>query len=157
MQQQAMKSLILLLCLALVVNARATVNPTAEHLQVLTTLLQEHHHRLTRQVATPLFNDTAAPTTNPTPTNGSEVPPTTVPTTGSNQPACQNALGSVVQTCLVAHGLSIEGLASQAAESNNSINIIRLYTQLAEIYCSDGRCQSDMLKYFEACIESEVR
>ena len=157
MQQQAMKSLILLLCLALVANADIAVNPTAEHLRTLTTLLQEHH-RFTRQAATPPFTETVAPTTTPTPTDGSEVSSTTAPSGLSspnfNQPACQNAFGIMAQSCFVAHGLSIEDLTGS---NNNNDDLLSIYAQLIRIICSDGRCQSDLLKYYEACFGSMVR
>ena len=149
-----MKSLILVLCVALTVNAKATVNPTAEHLRTLTTLLQEHHHGFTRQTATPPFTETAAPPTTPTPTDGSEVSSTTAPSTGFstnfNQPACRNASESIVQSCLVAHGLSAEDLPGSSSIADER----SLYSQLGEIFCSDSRCQSDFLKIYEECIGS---
>ena len=133
-----MKSLIIVLCIALTVNAEVSANPTAEHLRTLATLLQEHHHRFTRQVATP-------PTS--TPTDGTEAPTSTF-----GQPACQNALARYVQSCFVAHGLSLELIADLVDSSNPSA----LYRLLSEIYCSDDRCQSDLLMFYEVCIGIEA-
>ena len=133
-----MKSLILVLCVALTVNAEVSANPTAEHLRTLATLLQEHHHRFTRQVATP-------PTS--TPTGGTEVPTSTI-----GQPSCQQASLRFVQSCFVAHGLSPELIADLVSSSNQ----LAFYRHLSEIYCSDGHCQSDLHKFFEICFGNEV-
>ena len=133
-----MKSLIIVLCIALTVNAEVSANPTAEHLRNLATLLQEHHHRFTRQVATP-------PTS--TPTGGTEAPTSTI-----GQPSCQQASLRFVQSCFVAHGLGPDALTAQTNSSDPSA----LYRLISAIYCSDSRCQSDLIKFYEICIGNEV-
>ena len=200
-----MKSLLLVLCVALAANAIAAAGPTAEQLKTLTKLLKEHHHRYTRQVTLPPIVETTgstttpptdgseAPTTTPPtdgsetptttpptdgretptttpPTDGSEAPTTTPPTDGSetptttvpepsteaslnfSSPACQRATERIVQSCLVAHGLSFEDLAGDSSADERS-----LYSQFGDIFCRDSRCQSDFLQFYEICIGSEVR
>ena len=148
-----MKTLTLLLCTALAVTAEVAVNTNSEHLRNLATLLQEHH-RFVRQATTPPSTEGATSSTAPPPTStdGSEVTPTTESIMG-NSSACENALSAFVQSCVLAHGLSLETLAAQL----NGSNAIDVYAQLYAIYCSDGRCQADLFNYYEACIGSEVR
>lgn len=190
-----MKSLLLVLCVALAANAIAAAGPTAEQLKTLTKLLKEHHHRYTRQVTLPPIVETTGSTTTP-PTDGSETPTTTPPTDGSemptttpptdstssetptttprsdgseaptttvpepsteaslnfSSPACQRATENIVQSCLVAHGLSFEDLAGDSSADERSS-----YSQFSDIFCRDSRCQSDFLQFYEICIGSEVR
>ena len=133
-----MKSLIIVLCVALTVNAEVSANPTAEHLRTLATLLQEHHHRFTRQVAT-------SPTS--ISTGGTEAPTSTF-----SQSSCQLATERFTQSCFVAHGRRPEVLAQVMRSSDPSA----LYRLLSEAYCSDGRCQSDLHKFYEICIGIKV-
>ena len=176
-----MKSLLLVLCVALAANAIAAAGPTAEQLKTLTKLLKEHHHRYTRQVTLPPIVETTGSTTTPPtdgsetptttpPTDGSETPTTTPPTDGSeaptttvpetsteaslnfSSPACQRATENIVQSCLVAHGLSFEDLAEDSSADEHSS-----YSQFSDIFCRDSRCQSDFLQFYEICIGSEVR
>ena len=137
-----MKGLILVLCVALAVNAEATATfpDPAEQLRNLATLLQEHHHRFTRQVATP-------PSTAPTPTNVTEEP-----TTGFNQLSCQIASQIYFQSCFVAHGLHLGELLAELRGSGP----FGLYFILSEIYCKDHHCQNALLTFYEVCIGTEV-
>ena len=159
--RKRMKSLILVLCLAFTVNsAEVAAGPTAEQLKTLATLLQEHHHRFTRQVTTPPFTETTAPTTDPpTPPDGSEEPDIAEPSIESianfTHPACRKASDRIVQSCLVAHGLSVDDLS----EGNSSYDERLQYyaSRLSEIFCHDSRCQGDFFKFYEICIGSEVR
>lgn len=153
-----MKSLLLVLCVALAANAMAAAVPTAEQLKTLSKLLKEHHHRYTRQVTMPPFAETTGPTTTP-PTDGSETPTTTVPepsteaSTNFSSPACRRATESIVQSCVVAHGLSFEDLSGDDTSADER----SLYSQFGDIFCRDSRCQSDFLQFYEICIGSEVR
>lgn len=128
-----MKSLILIFCVALTANAEVVVDSVTEQLRSLATLLQEHHHRISRQVTT-------SPPTPPT------------PTTGFSQPACQAATRSFVQNCFLAHGLDVSDLAAQV----NSSNSAAFYIQLSEVYCKDGHCRDALLNFYETCIGNEV-
>lgn len=131
----------LVLCVALNVDAEVAATSTAEQLGTLASLLQEHHHRFTRQVTTP-------PPPTPTSTNDS-----VAPTSRLDEPACQIALGSFVQSCFWAHGLSIEDLSASNGSSDSLVLNVRLLTR---IYCSDGNCQSALFDYYEKCFEEEV-
>ena len=133
-----MKSLTLLLCTALAVTAEVAVNADSEHLRNLATLLQEHY-RFARQATTPPSSD---------------VTPTTEPSTGFGQPACQRALETFIQDCLSAHGLSTDIIFQLT--SDNSTNAPTLLDVLSRIYCRDERCLDAFLKYYETCIGNGV-
>ena len=153
-----MKSLILILCIAFAVNIEAAAGPTAEQLKTLATLLQEHHYRFTRQVATTPYTETTSPTTTPaTPPDGSETPATAEPntefTTIFSRPECLRASERIVQSCVVAHGLGVDDLPG----GNNSYDERLFLARQSEIFCRDSRCQEDFFRFYEICIGSEVR
>ena len=85
-----MRTLTLLLCTALTVNAAVAINSKAEHLRGLVALLQEHH-RFARQATTPTSTEMPNLTTDTILTsvisNDSEVPATTDPDPKQNNSA----------------------------------------------------------------------
>ena len=82
-----MKSLILILCVALTASAEVPITSITEQMKTIATLLQEHHHRFTRQV-------------------------TTSPPNRFEQPACQRAYQSFLERCFVDQGLNSSVLGS---------------------------------------------
>ena len=122
-----MKSLILILCVALTASAEVPVTSIAEQMKTIATLLQEHHHRFTRQV-------------------------TTSPPNRFEQPACQLALQSFLQRCFVDQGLDPSILATIS-----SSNPFAIYVILSESYCGDDDCQKALLNFYVECVGSEVR
>ena len=122
-----MKSLILILCVALTASAEVPVTSIQEQMKTVATLLQEHHHRFTRQVTTP-------------------------PPNRFEQPACQLALQNYTQRCFLDQGVDPSVLAT-IGPSNSSA----LYFILSELYCGDDDCQKALLNFYVECVGSEVR
>lgn len=122
-----MKSLILILCVSLTANAEVPVASIAEQMKTIAILLQEHHHRFTRQV-------------------------TTSPPNRFEQPACQLASQNYVQRCFVDQGVDPSVLASISPSDPSASYFI-----LSELFCGDDDCQEALLNFYAECVGSEVR
>ena len=97
-----MKNLILTLCVALTASAEVPVASIAEQMKTIATLLQEHHHRFTRQATTP-------------------------PTNIFEPSACQLARQSYVQRCYVDQGVDPSVLDTIELSSALFIILSELY------------------------------
>ena len=117
-----MKSLILILCVALTASAEVPVTSIQEQMKTVATLLQEHHHRFTRQVTTP-------------PPNRSEPSP------------CLLASQSALQRCFVDHGVDI----ADVDPISNPYNPFDVFVILSD-YCGDDDCQKALLNFYVECL-----